>query len=199
MKINKLGAQLFWQWFSSHHKEFGENFDNEEMLAELNDRIVGLGDFAWEIGPGTKNNNQLVISPGGNLDLLPVSKQIISYATTIPGWIFCYAKPPREWNLLFNFRIEDDVIIEVNASKWKYVLLRYEDMGFEIIVQTRDLKNLCENDKLIAAEILLDGILGEEVRMIHITNIEIVEEVGFQYQNKVNDMIYLDKHFEKLV
>jgi hypothetical protein len=68
MKFNKLDTQMFWRWFSSHHNEFVENFDRDKTLAELDNRIMGLGDFAWEIGPATKDNNQLVISPRGNLD-----------------------------------------------------------------------------------------------------------------------------------
>jgi hypothetical protein len=199
MKFNKLDTHMFWHWFSSHHNEFGENFDNDKTLAELDNRIMGLGDFAWEIGPGAEDNNQLVISPGGNLDLLPITKQIVSCAMNIPGWVFFYAKPPKEWKLIFHFQKGDGEVIEINASKWEYVLLNCEDDGFEIILQTYYLTNLSEEDKLIAAEILLDGILGEEARMLHITYIDIVEEFDFQNLNEVNDITYLKNHFEKLL
>jgi hypothetical protein len=199
MEFNKLDTQMFWHWFSRHYNELGENFENDKTLAELDNRIMGLGDFAWEIGPGTKDNNQLVISPGGNLDLLPITKQIVSSAMNIPGWVFIYAKPPKEWKLIFNFQKGNGEVIEINASKWKYVLLNYEDDGLEIILQTFYLTNLSEEDKLIAAEILLDGILGEEARMLHITYIDIVEEVDFEYLSEVNDITYLHNHFEKLM
>jgi hypothetical protein len=199
MEFNKLNSQMFWYLFSNNHNEFGENFDNEKALAELDKRIMGLGDFAWEIGPGTKNNNQLVISPGGNLDLLPITKQIVSNAINIPGWVFFYARPPKEWKLIFHFQKGDGDVIEINAAKWKYVLLKYEDDSFEIILRTYHLTNLSEEDKLIASEILIDGILGEEARILHITYIDVVEKVDFQYLNEVNDITYLHNHFEKLM
>lgn len=198
MEFNITAANIFWQWFSNHHKELGENFDNEKALVELDNQILDLGDFAWEIGPGIKGKNQLVISPGGNISLLPITKQIIANATNIPGWVFCYAKPPKQWQLLYDFRKENGDVIEIDASKWKYVLVRYEE-GFEIIIQTNDLTNLSKEDKLIASEILLDGILGEEFRMLHITYIDIVEVVDHQYVNKINDMTCLGRHLNELM
>jgi len=43
--------------FSNHHRDLGENFDIEKVLAELDNKIMDLGNFDWEIGPGTKQNN----------------------------------------------------------------------------------------------------------------------------------------------
>jgi hypothetical protein len=100
--------------------------------------------------------------------------------------------------LLFDFQKENGDVIEIDASKWKYLLKRYED-GFEILIQMYDLTSIGEEDKFLAAEILLDGILGEEFRMLHINYIEIVELFGDQYLNKTNDMNYLDKHFNELM
>src|SRR5690606_510950 len=140
----------------------------------------------------------LVISPGGNITLLPITRQIIAHATIISGWVFCYAKPPKQWDLLFNFQKKNGDVIEIDASSWKYVLIRYED-GFDIIIQTNDLTKLGEQDKLFASEILLDGILGEESRMLRITNIDIVEEVDYHFRNNINDMTCLGKHFKELV
>ncbi|TCC99444.1 hypothetical protein [Pedobacter hiemivivus] len=190
---------MFWDWFSKHCKDLGENFDNEKLLTEIDDRLTDLGGFAWEIGPGTKADNQLVISPGGDLSLLPVTKGIVSYAKIIPGWEFHYAKPPKEWDLIFDFEKDNGDLIEIDASNWQYVLLKYEDGKFEIIIQVHDLDGLSENDKLVASGILLDGILGEEVRMLRISYIDVVRKIDNQYASKSTDIKYLDNHLKTLL
>ncbi len=190
---------MFWDWFSKHNIDFGENFDNEKLLTELDDRLMVLGNFAWEIGPGSRCANQLVISPGGNLNLLPITKEIVSYAKTIHGWEFHYAKPPKEWDLIFDFEKDNGEVINIDASNWQYVLLKDEEGGFEIIIQTHNLDGLSEDDKLIISEILLDGILGEEIRMLYISYIDVVKSFDNQYLNKSNDIKYLDNHLKTIL
>lgn len=189
--LNITTIKKFWDWFSAHHNDFGEYFDNEELLSELDHKITDLGDFVWEIGPGINANNQLVISPGGDLDLLSNTKQIISCTKAVPNWEFHYAKPPKQWDFIFDLEKFDGSQVQIDASQWKYVLLKYDDGMFEIIIQTPDLKKLDEEEKLIASEILLDGILGEEKRMLLICDIDVVEEFEMQYANKSNDITKL--------
>lgn len=196
MEISKLDIDMFWDWFSKHYLDFGENFDNEKILTELDDKLRDLSVFSWEIGPGTGADNQLVISSGGDLDLLPITKKIVSYAKSIAGWEFYYAKPPKEWDLIFDFEKDNGDVINIDASNWQYVLLRYEDGGFEIIIQADDLDGLSEVDELIASEILLDGILGEEIRMLHISNIEVVKNFDSEHVNKSNDIKHLNSHLK---
>jgi hypothetical protein len=50
----KRATYTFWHWFSQYYEEFGQNFDHETALIELDNKIMDLGDFAWEIGPVTK-------------------------------------------------------------------------------------------------------------------------------------------------
>lgn len=199
MEISKIDINMFWDWFSKNCIDLGENFDNEKVLTELDDKLMDLGGFAWEIGPGTRCENQLVISPGGDLNLLPITKEIVSYAKIIPGWEFHYAKPPKEWDFLFDYEKDNGEVINIDASNWQYVLLRYEDGGFEVIIQTRDLDGLSEDDKLVASEILLDGILGEEIRMLHISCIDVVKNFDNQHIGKSSAIKYIDSHLKTLL
>lgn len=199
MKISKIDINMFWDWFTKHYKDLGENYNNQMVLTEIDDKLMDLGGFAWEIGPGTRANNQFVISHGGDLDLLPITNEIVSYAKNIPGWEFHFAKPPKEWDFIFDFERDNGEVIEINASNWQYVSLKYEDGGFEIILQTHDLDGLSEDDKLAASEILLDGILGEEVRMLNISYIDVVKSFDDQHVNKSTDIKCLNNHLKTLL
>jgi len=47
--------------------------------------------------------------------------------------------------------------------------------------------------------ILLDGILGEEVRLLHINHIDIVKKFDNEHLNKSTDIKYLDSHLKILL
>lgn len=197
-QTDNLKISEFWEWFSGNCEHFGKDFDNEELLNELDIRIGGLGDFAWEMGPGKLKENALVISPGGDADLLEGTRRIVKCAGEQDDWEFYYAKPPKEWELRFNFNSADNKIVEIDGSQWEYVLLRYEDGMFEIIIRTPALNGLGESDKRTAAEILLDGILGEEERIQTISSIDVVEEFEWSYKGKTSNIKNLPDHLNTL-
>jgi len=116
--LNLPSIYRFWDWFSSNCTKFGQDFTNELLLDELNNRISELGEFVWEIGPGNKSLNQLVISPGGDIEKLPLTKEIIKYAKVLSDWEFYYAKPIKNWNFEFNFEQLDGNILYINAFRW---------------------------------------------------------------------------------
>ncbi|GGB26520.1 hypothetical protein [Puia dinghuensis] len=200
-KINTLEVRQFWEWFSKNCQNFGVDFSNAELLEKLDNWVTQLGDFSWEVGPGKAKDNALVISPNGDEDLLQDSKLIITSAKDCEGWEYYYAKPPKEkeWNLIFSLETSEGEIVEVDASQWEYTLLQYEDGMFEIIVKAPDLQQLDEADKQAAAEILLDGILGEEARMQTICAIDIVEKFEEPYRDKAGNIKYLPNHLKTLV
>jgi hypothetical protein len=198
-KVNKHTINEFWFWFSANCQNFGKNFDNVILLDELDNMVSQFGNFSWEVGPGKSMDNALVISPNGNLGLLPYTKEIIAHAKECTGWEYYYAKPPKEWELIFDFATIDGELIQINASVWEYVLHKYKDGMFAIIIKSPLLSLLNNGDKLIASEIALDGILGEEMRMQTIDEIEVVEEFEKLEQNKASNIKDLANHFRKLL
>jgi hypothetical protein len=188
----------FWAWFYENSQNFGEKFDNRELLAELDSRITTLGPFSWEIGPGKFQENSLVISPNGDLEVLEYSKAVVEKAKQWPGWEFYYAKPPKKWELKFDYQVNEDRTVQIDASLWQYVLAEYEDGTFEIVIKLHPLLDLNDQDQLSVAEIVLDGILGEEMRMKLISFIEVVDEFEESYTRGINSITSLGEHLTSL-
>jgi hypothetical protein len=199
--MDTLKVRQFWEWFSENCQNFGADFDNVELLERLDNWVAQLGDFSWEVGPGKAKDNAFVISPNGDEDLLQDTKLIISNAKVCEGWEYYYAKPPKEkeWNLTFSLETSEGEEVEVDASQWEYTLLEYEDGMFEIIVKASDLRQLDETNKQVAAEILLDGVLGEEVRMQTICEIDVVDEFEEPYRAKAGNIKNLPDHLKTLI
>jgi hypothetical protein len=195
-RINLTEVKGFWDWFSQNCQKFGSNFENTILLDELDERVNKLGDFSWEVGPGRVKENLLVISPNGNLDLLQDTREIIANSIECSDWEYYYAKPPKQWDLIFDFEMSDGNQIEIDASQWTYVLLKYADGMFTIIIKGQHLKQLNDDNKLTAAEIVLDGVLGEEIRIQKICEIDVVEEFESSYQNRASNIKELPNHFK---
>jgi hypothetical protein len=69
---------------------------------------------------------------------------------------------------------------------------------FEIIIKAPGLQQLDESDRQTAAEILLDGLLGEEVRMQTICGIDVVEEFEKPYGDKAGNIKNISDHLRTL-
>jgi hypothetical protein len=188
----------FWDWFSSNCHKFGDNFENFELLNELDIQVSQLGNFNWEVGPGKVNPNALVISPNGDFELLNQTKKIIANAKECIGWEYYYANPIKEWNLVFDFKLNSGVQIIVDASNWKYILLGYDDGMFSIIIEAPNLSAFIKRDRHTAAEIVLDGVLGEEERMNTICDIEVVEKLDKGYDGRTSDIKNISKHLNSM-
>ncbi len=97
-------------------------------------------------------------------------------------------EPPKVWDLRFNFKTVGRNRIEIDASGWEYCLLQYDDGMFTIIIKAPGLAKLDDKDRLTAAEITLDGVIGEEMRMETICEIDVVDDFEKSYQNKHNNI-----------
>jgi len=188
----------FWEWFARNCRNFGANFENAHLLGELDAQVKRLGSFSWEIGPGKTKDHLLVISPSGDVDMLQETKIIIDHAIACDGWEYYYAKQPKQWDLRFFFVTGKGARLEVDAAQWEYVLLRFEDGMFTIIIKASDLQHLDENDKLTAVEIALDGMLGEELRLQTFCEIDVRGEFDSEHMNKASNMRGLAPHIKKL-
>jgi hypothetical protein len=78
----------------------------------------------------------LVISPSLNPDLREMAKSIVAASPALRDWEFHSARQPKKWD--FKFELENPKgrgPIELEASIWKFVLLKYPDGTNEILLK----------------------------------------------------------------
>lgn len=173
---NEATTRAFWKWFESVAGHFGPQFENETLVRELDTRINALGGFAWEIGPGRREASMLAISPGGDPDILAETRNIVACAPKIPGWEFHAAKPPKQWQPIFDIQDESGLPFRVNATDWKAVFLTRPNMASTLIIEAPGLQGLSHEHQQWAAEIAVDGLIGEERRIEDIGSILVVQK-----------------------
>lgn len=166
----------FWTWFATSAPHFGDSYQNEDLLAQLDSRVTSLGDFAWEVGPGRTAENAFVLSPGGDRALLAEARAIVGAAPSLPGWEFHSAKPPKDWKPRFEIQDANGQPFEIDASSWRCVLLRHPDGVHEALVEASNLDSLPNDYRRWAAEITLDGLVGERRRLEIIDEVTVLEK-----------------------
>lgn len=187
--------RAFWVWFESVSCDLAEDFDNEELVAALDTRVAELGNFEWELGPGATRPNALVISPGGDPELLRATRKVVSKAPAITGWEFLHARHPRQWQMRFTIEDRSGAVRQVDASGWCYVLLRYPDGAHEVIIEAPSMAEFDEELRYSAAIVVLDGLLGEERRLEAVDEVSIVPKLEGEHASKARDLAEIIRAF----
>jgi hypothetical protein len=137
----------FWSWFSGV-AALGEDFEDPALLDDLDARVGGLGEgLTWELGPGPHGENVLAISPDGDRALLSEAERVVSSAPPVPGGRFLGGRQARSPALELSIEADDGGTIEVDATRWRYVLFTWKDGTFDVLVETRGLEERSEGDR----------------------------------------------------
>ena len=168
----------FWSWFSLAAEAIALNPHDSALLAELDVRVRRLDPkLSWEIGPGLSKPWQLVISPSLNRDLRELAKSIVAASPALRYWEFHSARQPKKW--AFKFELEDPKghdPIELDASTWKFVLLKYLDGKNEILLKAKAQTKLTKGQRRMAATIVLESILGEDTLLDCVDDFQLVTQ-----------------------
>src|SRR5690348_3945524 len=138
----------FWKWFKNIASSLVADVQNGPLLQELDSKLAHLNSkLSWEIGPGSSEPWQLVISPNLDPDLRQTATDIIAHAPVIEGWEFYSARRPKEWDYKFRIdRVDEAEPIELDATGWNFVLLEYPDGGREVLLQANNLPELNDDE-----------------------------------------------------
>jgi hypothetical protein len=182
----KRKVEGFWNWFCGIASSLAVDVENPSLIEQLDLRINELDSMlSWEIGPGSCEPWQLVISPNLDRDLRPKAQEIISHAPVIQGWEFHSARRPKDWDYkLLLERSEGREGVQLDVPHWEFVLLRYPDGGQEVLLQGDNLSALDDDERWQAAAIILESILGEEVLLDKISEFELVEQLEPRFAEK---------------
>jgi len=189
----------FWRWFSSVANDFASNFENDAILSELDARVSGFGQVTWEVGPGLEKPNALVISPNGDSDLLGLTREIVALSPRLPDWEFHPAKPPKQWDLRFVVEDVDGTPVKVDANDWEYVLLRFPDGTFDIVLCAPNLEGVHEDTRQLAADVAVEGVLGEIRKLQYVRRVEAVTGLEEKHRGKCTKLKHLSHHLGSLV
>lgn len=191
----EANIEEFWRWFSGIAAALAFDIENPSLLEHLDKRIVDLDPrLSWEIGPGSSEPLQLVISPNLDLDLLQEARKIISAAPVLEGWEFYSTRRPKNWDYkLLMERSEGGDPIQLDTSGWTFVLLQYPDGTREVLLRASNLPALNEDERWQAAAMTLEGILGEEELLNRISEFELVNRLEPRFAPKERPIQYLRK------
>ncbi len=200
-KLNDTKIESLWRWFVANENQIIDSFQKESLtnyiVENLDNLILDFGMFTWEIGPGKVKPWFLTISPNGDRDLIRVSQKIIEHAPNLDDWEFNYCKPAKDWDR--RFIIYDSNMNEQNidASNWKYVMLRNEDGMIDLILEAMNITHLDHDTARTAADIIVTSEIGEETKIQKILSVDIVDKLERQYNSRKTEIQYLKKHLNE--
>jgi hypothetical protein len=187
----------FWRWFESVAFALADDVEQRPILERLDEEVAKLGSFGWEVGPGVEADNMLVISPDGRPERLALTRRVVSMAPSIPRWEFHSAKPPRP---TMQFVMGDGFVPsnEIDARSWRYVLFKFPEGVFDIVIEQVGLNGVSDDVRYAAAGVVLDGVLGEASRLQLFREIEPVGKLTADMQTRASSIVSLATHIQSL-
>ncbi len=189
----------FWAWFATAAHRFEADEPEADAIAELDSRVAELGELVWELGPGIEAKYALVLSPDGDAELLPLSRALIAEAPALADWEFHPARPPKQWKLRFSIEGEHGQTTHVDARSWRYVLLKYPDGTYDVIIEQPNAVGMDEDQQWLACILLLDGLLGEATRLTFIGDVTPVLRLSPEHAEKATPIEGMPAHLESLL
>jgi hypothetical protein len=195
----------FWKWFAEQEDTIKDFFsdeaevDKDKLIEEMNNLVLDLGRFAWEIGPDREGAFYLILSPNRDPELLELSKRIMAASPDLPDWELHPAKPARTWD--WKLRLYDDFFLEreVDASGWQFVLLDRPGNQVEILFEADNLAYFDTETQQMAGETAVTNLLGEEMRIRYVRKVGVSPELREEHQEQRRPIQLLKEAFEEWV
>ena len=205
MELYKDKISDFWSWFEENETRIKECIENDiisekEFVNEkLNDFILSIGLFTWEIGINEKGSWFLTISPNGNKDLLQLSRKIIRGAPANNTWLFHSGKPAKNWDRII--RVYDNKLDQthIDSSEWYFYSFARNDGIIELIIEAENSGHLDEDTAHSAADYFVNNELGEAKRIELFAPIKIVSELEPAYAENKQPISNFKNHIEAML
>ncbi|MDF1547241.1 MAG: hypothetical protein P1P88_05435, partial [Bacteroidales bacterium] len=191
--MDKELIDSLWRWFYNNEQKIIYCIDNEiveeqqEIVRNIDNLVLDLGRFSWEIAPGNNKPWSFTISPNGDKELLKQTKAIIKEAPELKSWEFNYCKPAKNWDRKFSLYDENVNVLQVDASSWNYIVIPMSEVKFEIIIEARNIKHLDAETAKNAANLVVLNEIGEEAKIQHVSVVNIVSKLENKYASQKTD------------
>ena len=172
----------FWEWFNLNLPlleaiiQVGGHPKTDDVVREMDQHVLGMGKIKWEIGNPQPNQFSLTLSPNNEHDLLEVTNAVVSEAPQINGWTFFYAAQATGKLQLQVYDHNMDVQ-SIDAKPWRVVLTDADAGKCELTLEAANIEYLDEDTQMIAADLVLTALLGEEEKINQLAGLELVFEL----------------------
>lgn len=164
----------FWDWFACNASSIAAHPEDRSRIEEIDSRVhESWPELSWEIGPDKSGQWYFALSPNLNRELTRKAKDAISIAPVVHGWRFYATRQRKTWSGCFILEGESGSV-DIDTRNWTYVLLRYPEGSYDIVLYGPEAGRLSDNDRWQAAAIALEGYLGEQ-RLL-----DSIHEFGFE-------------------
>ena len=200
MSQNEDKIMAFWQWFVKSESIIKDCIENEteknrdHVVEQLNNLILNIGAFSWDIGLDDSNSWFLTISPNSDRDQFKVSKEIMEYAPDHMNWTFHSSKPAKDWDRTFKIHNYNLDIVDIDANSWNYIVFEEDDGRLELIFEANNMTHIDEETALSAAHQFVTHELGEALKIERIASVEIVPLLESEYDDSKEPITEIKEH-----
>lgn len=201
MKHSKISS--FWEWFETQERRIREILDDEqhpdreELVQMMDNQVLNLGLFTWEMGPDSSNTFYLTISPNGDPELLKLSKSIVKASPSFSAWTFYYAKPIKVEPIELKLYDEEYNLHYVDIKNWQFGLSLTSSRHVDITIVAKNMKHLDQETQMGAGHLVISSLLGEECHILYVGHIHVAVHAHSKNQPTVPAKA-LKQAFDKL-
>lgn len=189
MKEEDEKIEAFWRWFVQNNSFIQNSIQNESakdratVVEKMNNYILDLGLFTWDLGLNDENTWFLTISPNGDSELLEISQRIMEDAPTHLEWEFHASKPAKNWNRIFFVYNEQMDEIEIDANEWGFVATPTGDGKIILLLEARNIQMLDIETAEQAANVFLINEIGELAKISLLKDVQIISKLEMNLEN----------------
>ena len=195
---NKIN--YFWEWFVKHEPQFRKITDPRATRELLDNQVLQFGIFSWEIGKGKDKPHTFTISPNGDAKMLRISEAIIGEAPELADWHFFPAKPAQQaWD--FVFEMFDSAMLQqtIDAAAWEFIFRMTAEQKLNVFIYAENIDFLDGEDKLSAADFVLNQLIGEMDKIYCIDSVSFLEVLDENQEEDLKLFTEFKLEFEKLL
>ncbi len=163
----------FWEWFIAVSDRLVAEPENEALLRQLDERVREIHrGLTWEICPGGFRPLQFTISPNLDPMLRQTAREFIHAAPVLAHWEFYATRQPKAWDYKINLDNYNGQRIELDVSDWVFLLVPCFHGKQAVLLSSKTMPMLNEDQRRQAATDVLCNVLGEDLVMDGIEDFE---------------------------